>query len=91
VAGRPRNLEGAFPTTPSLSNHHPVHVTLRVAPGVPSLRRTRRSGASQTRSMRGAIGSGFATQGARSGYDLDRRSSKAERSLVAPPQTWLLR
>jgi REP element-mobilizing transposase RayT len=40
-AGRPRKPGGrvSHQRRPSLSPHHPVHVTLRVAPGVPSLRR----------------------------------------------------
>jgi len=40
-AGRPRKPGGrvSHDRRPSLSPHHPVHVTLRVAPGVPSLRR----------------------------------------------------
>jgi putative transposase len=40
-AGRPRKPGGrvSHDRRPSLSPHHPVHVTLRAAPGVPSLRR----------------------------------------------------
>jgi len=40
-AGRPRKPGGrvSHDRRPSLSPHHPVHVTLRVAPSVPNLRR----------------------------------------------------
>jgi REP element-mobilizing transposase RayT len=40
-AGRPRKAGGrvSHDRRPSLSRHHPVHVTLRVAEGVPNLRR----------------------------------------------------
>jgi len=39
-AGRPRNRPGSVPhlKRPSLSRHHPVHVTLRLVPGLESLR-----------------------------------------------------
>src|SRR5438067_2976795 len=40
-AGRPRKPGGrvSHDRRPSLSRHHPVHVTLRAADGVPNLRR----------------------------------------------------
>src|SRR5438270_11481364 len=39
-AGRPRNRPGTVPhlRRPSLSRHHPVHVTLRLVEGLASLR-----------------------------------------------------
>src|SRR4051812_3061464 len=39
-AGRPKNRPGTVPhlRRPSLSRHHPVHITLRLVPGLQSLR-----------------------------------------------------
>jgi putative transposase len=54
-AGRPKKVGAGVPhlTRPALSRHHPVHVTLRVAQGVRSLRASR-----VFRGLRGALAAG---------------------------------
>jgi putative transposase len=170
-AGRPKNHPSKVPhlRRPSLSRHHPVHVTLRLVPGLDSLRSRKcyrvvlpaltaareranfrvvhlsvqgnhlhliveaddRSALSRgiqglairvAKALNAALGRGgkvfaerfhmhvlrsvrevnnavdyvlanwFRHAGREVGlYDLDRLSSAADRSLVARPQTWLLR
>ncbi|TMA18627.1 MAG: hypothetical protein E6J85_14125 [Deltaproteobacteria bacterium] len=156
-AGRPRKPGGrvSHDRRPSLSPHHPVHVTLRVAKDVANLRRVQafrriedafqegkdrfgfraeaENRVSLARGMKGlevriargvnqalgrrgplfaeryhahvlktprevrnavdyVLANWFRHAGREVGpYDLDRLSSVGNRSMVVPPQTWLLR